>query len=119
MPGARDEVMNKALSVVSVLLLCAAGCSKEPAATEGPRQEQDAQKPADVKPAAALPALQGAFTEQAALSLLFKDVDTPKWEETVNHLSFKQDEVEHYAAGIGQFPFHQQGAERLLFVFEA
>ncbi len=84
--------MNKTLTMV-VSFLCAAGCSSPPAATEVAWPEPAAV--ASITPAVA-PSFRGAFTEQAALSLLFKDA----------------------AAGVLQFPLPQQGSERLLFVFE-
>jgi hypothetical protein len=107
--------MNSPLSAAIVSVLCLAGCSTPPAATERSRAASAAR--VDVAPTAA-PSFRGSFTERAALTLLFEDVDGPSWDEGNKRLIFEKDNVQHYAAGVIQFPLQQQGMERLLLVFE-
>jgi hypothetical protein len=107
--------VNSRLRAVAVSVLCVAGCSTPPAATDrslsAPPTRVEAAPPA-------APSFRGAFTERAALTLLFADVDTPSWNEGDKRLIFEIDDVEHHAAAVVQFPLPQQGSERRLLVFE-
>ena len=108
--------ISRALScIIPLLLLGPAACSRAPA--DNPSANQSAAPAAATPaPAATAPSLEGAFVEERALRLIMKDAGQLTWKEDA--MFFTEKNEEFTTRPIGQFPFHRQGVEHLLFLFE-
>jgi hypothetical protein len=102
-----------AASLTLAAFLGAAGCA---------RSAKDVEPAAPARVVApSLPSFTGAFSDKPALTLILKAVANPQW-KTVGAedvLNYEKDGVEQYAKRVTRFPFHQDGIERLLFLYES
>ena len=105
-----------AISFLTALLLFAPlACSRTPSGNPSGNQSA-APAAATPAPAPAAPSLEGEFVEERALRLIMKDAGALTWKEDSMFFTVKDEEFT--TRPIGQFQFHRQGVEHLLFLFE-